>query len=114
MKTYGPVPAGLLLVAVLALFIPLGLAEDHDIRGTGVVKQRIETDVLTVHDDLVVVDHFDLVDRTDAWSVGRGGRIFATGVFLVTPQGMGVHEILGGELAIAVMELHAFLQLHAP
>ena len=114
MKIYGPVPAGFALVAVLALFVPLGFAEDHDIRGTGVVKQRIEADILAVHDHLVVVDHFDLVDRTDAWSVGSGGRIFTAGVFLVTPQGMGVHEVFGGELAIAVMELHAFLQLHAP
>src|ERR1043166_9315983 len=73
------------LIALLALFVPLGFAEDHDIRGTGVVKQRIEADILTVHDYLMVVDHFDMVDCTDTWSVGSSGRIFAAGVFLITP-----------------------------
>src|SRR5947208_10189798 len=99
----------ILLVAVLALFVPLSFAEDHDIGGTGVVKQRIEADVLTVHDHLVIVHHFDMVDGTDTWSVGSSGGVFAAGVFLITPQSVRVHKVFSRELTIAVMELHAFL-----
>jgi hypothetical protein len=85
LEDIGPSASRLLLVAVLALFVPLGFAEDHDIRGTGVIKQRIKADILTVHDHLVVVDYFDTVDCTDPWSVGSSGRIFTAGVFLITP-----------------------------
>ena len=55
-----------------------------------------------------------LVDSADARSIGSGGRVFANGVCVIAPQGMGVHHILGRELAVAVVELHALLQLDAP
>ena len=103
-----------LLIAFLALFLPLRLAEDHDIRRAGVIKRHVQTRHLAVHDDLVIVNRLDALNRANALSVATRRRVFAARIVLITPQGMVVHHILGRELAIAVVEWHALLQLETP
>ena len=114
LKMYGPVPAGLLVVPHLAFCVPLLLAEDHDVRSARVVERHVQTHDLAVHGDLVGVDHLDLLDLTDAGPVAGDRGVFPAGVVRVTPEGMGVDDILGRELAVAMMELHALVQLHPP
>ena len=109
-----PRPRRLALVPHLAFGVPLLLAEDHDVRGARVVERHVQTHDLAVHGDLVSVDHLDLLDLTDAGPVAGDRRVFPAGVVRVTPEGMGVDDILGRELAVPMMELHALVQLHPP
>jgi len=67
-----------------------------------------------VHHDLVVVDHLHPLDRAHALLEGSGRGVFAAWVVGVTPHGVVVHDVSGSKLAIAVVELHALLQLDAP
>ena len=62
----------------------------------------------------MVVDHFNAMDHAHAVAVAREGRILTARVVVVAPQGVVVHHILGGELAIAVLKRHAFVQLQVP
>src|SRR5262249_48736313 len=102
------------LIPHLPLFVPLRLAEHGHIRSARVVKQHIEADVFTVHDDLMIVDDLDAIHHAHAVAVAREGWVFPAWIVIIAPQGMVVHHILGGELAIAVMELYALLQLEVP
>ena len=67
-----------------------------------------------MHDDLVVIDHLDPLDLANAIFVTHVGRIFAARIFLVTPQGMTVHDVFRSELTVAVVELYALVQLDVP
>src|SRR5262249_59301304 len=40
--------------------------------------------------------------------------VLAARVVVVAPQGMAVHDVFGGELAVAVVELHPLVQLDPP
>src|SRR5713101_6350295 len=73
------------------------------------VKRHVEARHLAVHDELVIVDHLDAFDGADASPVAAGGGVFAARVVLIAPQGMIVHDIFGGELAVAVVERHALV-----
>ena len=107
-------PGGLLLVAHFAFGVPLLLAEDHDVRRARVVERHVETHDLAVHGDLVGIDHLDLLHLTDAGPVAGDRWVFAAGVVRLTPQGVRVDHVLRRELAVAVMELDAPMQLHPP
>ena len=58
-----------------------------------------------MHNDLVVIDHLDPVHRTNAILIPHVGRVCTARVVLITPQGMAVHHVFGGELAVAMVEL---------
>ena len=102
------------LIPHLPLFVPLRFAKHGHVRSARVVKQHVETHIFTVHDELMVVEHFNAMDHAHAVAVAREGRILTARVVVVAPQGVVVHHILGGELAIAVLKRHAFVQRQVP
>ena len=69
----------LALVGHLTIFIPLRFAEHHHIGSAGIIERDIETGILAVQDDFMIVDHLDALHRTDARAITREGRIFRPG-----------------------------------
>ncbi len=114
LEDVGPGASRLRLVCHLPFFVPLRLAEDDHARRARVIELQVETHDLAVQDDLVVVDHLHPLDRAHALLVANQRGVLTARVVRVTPERVVVHHVLGRELAIAVVELHALLQLDPP
>ena len=96
-----------LVEALEALLVPLRLADDPQIAGARRGIRHDRHGALHAEDDLVVVDGLHLLGRAPEAGQGRG-RI------LTQHERVGMHDVLGGELAVAVVELHPLAQVEGP